>query len=192
MPMSCWARSIPSAFAGGTIALDVEAAEGALDARRRPGPGPVGRRWRPTASTRWSTRTWPMPPASTRSSAAPSSTSTHADRLRRRARRCMPRGVAEKLGIKRVIVPPNAGVGSAVGFLRAPVAYELVRSRYMRLDALRRGARPTQLLAEMSARGDGAGGARCARHDDLRAPRRLHALCRPGPRDRGVAAGAAL
>ena len=42
--------------------------------------------------------------------------------------------LAEKLGIDRIIVPPEAGVGSAVGFLEAPVAYELVRSRYMRLD----------------------------------------------------------
>ena len=43
--------------------------------------------------------------------------------------------LAEKLGIARVIVPPNAGVGSAIGFLRAPIAYERVHSRYMRLDA---------------------------------------------------------
>jgi N-methylhydantoinase A len=42
--------------------------------------------------------------------------------------------VAEKIGVPRVIVPPNAGVGSAVGFLAAPVSYELVRSRHMRLD----------------------------------------------------------
>ncbi len=41
--------------------------------------------------------------------------------------------LAEKLGISRIIVPTNAGVGSAVGFLRAPVAYEVVRSRNMRL-----------------------------------------------------------
>lgn len=32
--------------------------------------------------------------------------------------------IAEKLGIKRIIVPQNAGVGSAVGFLRSPVAFE--------------------------------------------------------------------
>jgi N-methylhydantoinase A/oxoprolinase/acetone carboxylase beta subunit len=32
--------------------------------------------------------------------------------------------IAQKLGIKRVIVPQNAGVGSAVGFLRSPVAFE--------------------------------------------------------------------
>ncbi len=42
--------------------------------------------------------------------------------------------LAEKLGISRVIVPAGAGVGSAIGFLRAPAAYETVRSRYMRLD----------------------------------------------------------
>ena len=40
-----------------------------------------------------------------------------------------------KLGAERVLVPPAAGVGSAVGFLTAPVAYEVVRSRYMRLGA---------------------------------------------------------
>jgi N-methylhydantoinase A len=43
--------------------------------------------------------------------------------------------LAEKLGIRRIIVPPDAGVGSAIGFLAAPAAYELVRSRYMRLDS---------------------------------------------------------
>jgi N-methylhydantoinase A len=42
--------------------------------------------------------------------------------------------IAEKLGIARIIVPPDAGVGSAIGFLAAPAAYELARSRYMRLD----------------------------------------------------------
>jgi N-methylhydantoinase A len=42
--------------------------------------------------------------------------------------------LAEKLGIRRVLVPSGAGVGSAVGFLMAPVAYEVVRSRYVQLD----------------------------------------------------------
>ena len=32
--------------------------------------------------------------------------------------------IADKLGIRRIIVPEHAGVGSAVGFLRSPVAYE--------------------------------------------------------------------
>ncbi|HRD74345.1 MAG TPA: hydantoinase/oxoprolinase family protein [Hyphomicrobiaceae bacterium] len=44
--------------------------------------------------------------------------------------------MAEKLGIRRVVVPEGAGVGSAIGFLRAPAAYELVRSRFMRLGEL--------------------------------------------------------
>ncbi|HEV7369147.1 hydantoinase/oxoprolinase family protein [Arenibaculum sp.] len=36
--------------------------------------------------------------------------------------------LAEKLGIRRVLVPVGAGVGSAIGFLAAPIAYEVVRS----------------------------------------------------------------
>jgi N-methylhydantoinase A len=58
--------------------------------------------------------------------------------------------LAEKLGIRRVLVPPNAGVGSAVGFLEAPAAYELVRSRHMRLDRFEPET-ANALLAEMSA-----------------------------------------
>jgi N-methylhydantoinase A len=42
--------------------------------------------------------------------------------------------VAEKLGLDRVLVPSYAGVGSAVGFLRAPIAYEIARSSLQRLD----------------------------------------------------------
>jgi len=42
--------------------------------------------------------------------------------------------LARTLGIDRVLVPTAAGVGSAVGFLRAPVAYEVVRSLYTLLD----------------------------------------------------------
>jgi N-methylhydantoinase A len=44
--------------------------------------------------------------------------------------------LADKLGLDRVLVPKNAGVGSAVGFLRAPIAYEIVRSHLQRLDML--------------------------------------------------------
>jgi N-methylhydantoinase A len=58
--------------------------------------------------------------------------------------------LAEKLGIARVIVPPNAGVGSAIGFLRAPIAFEVVRSRYMRLSAFDPAAANT-IIAEMRA-----------------------------------------
>ncbi|HKF72368.1 MAG TPA: hydantoinase/oxoprolinase family protein [Stellaceae bacterium] len=58
--------------------------------------------------------------------------------------------VAEKLGIARVLVPANAGVGSAVGFLRAPVAYEIVRSHLERVSAFNATV-VNRLLGEMRA-----------------------------------------
>ena len=36
--------------------------------------------------------------------------------------------LAQKLGIDRVVIPKGAGVGSAIGFLLAPIAYEVVRT----------------------------------------------------------------
>lgn len=44
--------------------------------------------------------------------------------------------LARKLGIATVIVPQSAGVGSAVGFLWAPIAYQAVRSLHQRLDRI--------------------------------------------------------
>jgi N-methylhydantoinase A len=41
--------------------------------------------------------------------------------------------LAQKLAIDKVIIPTKAGIGSAVGFLAAPIAFEVVRSRYMTL-----------------------------------------------------------
>jgi len=45
----------------------------------------------------------------------------------------------DKLGLDELFVPPGAGVGSAIGFLRAPFAYEAVRSHYTRLRPGRPG-----------------------------------------------------
>jgi N-methylhydantoinase A len=56
--------------------------------------------------------------------------------------------VAEKLGVGRVLIPANAGVGSAVGLLRAPVAYEIVRGRLVRLSEFDPAA-VNRLLSEM-------------------------------------------
>jgi N-methylhydantoinase A len=61
--------------------------------------------------------------------------------------------VAEKVGIGRVLVPVGAGVGSAIGFLRAPVGYEVVRSLYQRLGTFDVAA-VNALLAEMTAEAD--------------------------------------
>ncbi|MFM7053353.1 MAG: hydantoinase/oxoprolinase family protein, partial [Bacteroidota bacterium] len=44
--------------------------------------------------------------------------------------------LAQKLGICRVLVPAGAGVGSAIGFLQAPMAFEVVRSAQGRLSGL--------------------------------------------------------
>ena len=43
--------------------------------------------------------------------------------------------LAAKLGMRKVLVPVDASVGSAVGFLRAPVAFEVVRSLQLRDDS---------------------------------------------------------
>ena len=42
--------------------------------------------------------------------------------------------LCEKLGIDRLLVPTGAGVGSAIGFLRAPFSFEANRSVYMKLS----------------------------------------------------------
>ena len=41
--------------------------------------------------------------------------------------------LAETLNIKKIIIPSGAGVGSAIGFLKADIAYEVARSFYMDL-----------------------------------------------------------
>ena len=57
--------------------------------------------------------------------------------------------LAAKLGIDELLVPPGAGVGSAIGFLRAPFAYEAVRSHYARLDSFD-PAEVRTMLAELT------------------------------------------
>jgi N-methylhydantoinase A len=57
--------------------------------------------------------------------------------------------IAEKIGITRVLVPSGAGVGSAIGFLRAPIGYEVVRSLYQRLGSFDVGA-VNALLTDMA------------------------------------------
>lgn len=43
-------------------------------------------------------------------------------------------GLAKKLGAPRIVVPPNAGVGSALGFFTAPRAFDMLRSHKVTLE----------------------------------------------------------
>ena len=58
--------------------------------------------------------------------------------------------LCQKLGIGRFLVPPGAGVGSAIGFLRAPFSFEATRSAYMRLGDFNPAA-ARRVLAELRA-----------------------------------------
>lgn len=61
--------------------------------------------------------------------------------------------LARKLGIARLVVPNSAGVGSALGFLWAPVAYQTVRSLHQRLDRIDHTA-VERLLGELTETAD--------------------------------------
>ncbi|MEL7543586.1 MAG: hydantoinase/oxoprolinase family protein [Pseudomonadota bacterium] len=82
--------------------------------------------------------------------------------------------VARSAGISRVLVPPSPGVGSAVGFLYAPVAFEIVRSRYTLLataDVAAITAMLDEMVAEaraVVAQGAGEAGARTTRSAYMR------------------------
>ena len=62
--------------------------------------------------------------------------------------------LCRKLGIARCLVPEGAGVGSAIGFLRAPASYEASRSEVMRLGAFDAG-RAAAVLRELEAEARG-------------------------------------
>ena len=121
-------------FAGGSMALDAGAAEAAL-------LRDVGQPWREVdalqaadavseivdenmaAAARAHAAEWGRDMAGRTLIAFGGAAPLHAARL------------AEKLALAAVVVPPAAGVGSAVGFLAAPIAFEVVRSRHMLLSA---------------------------------------------------------
>jgi N-methylhydantoinase A len=63
--------------------------------------------------------------------------------------------LAEKLGIHSVLIPSGAGVGSAIGFLHAPVAFEIARSRFMRLSTFA-ASEVNDIFAAMEAEAVGA------------------------------------
>lgn len=56
--------------------------------------------------------------------------------------------LCEKLGIRRCLIPQGAGVGSAIGFLRAPFSFEANNSAFMQLSSFD-PVRVKQLFADM-------------------------------------------
>ena len=126
------AISIPPISSAARWRIDMDAARG--------GHAPAGRARRasaspgsPGASTTSSTRTWPMPRACT----SPSTART------RGATRCCATGgagpvhayyVAKKLGLRRLIAPPGAGVASALGLLIAPARVDRVATVAREMD----------------------------------------------------------
>mgnify|MGYP001444585062 CR=1 FL=1 len=189
-------RIDPEAFAAGTLALDRAAAETALatvigaplklDARwAAAGVGEIVEENMASAARVHAIERGRAPERCTMiafGGAAP----LHAARL------------AAKLGIDRVLVPVDASVGSAVGFLRAPVAFEVARSLAQRDDAFDAAA-VNRMLARMADEAAGivaagAGGAPLAtlRTVEMRYLGQGHELSIPLPQRELEAGDAAL
>jgi len=127
-------RVDPDAFAGGTLKLDFQRAEDAILAR-------IGAPLDMDAS--WAAAGIGEIVEENMASAA----RVHAIERGKVAERCTmiafgggaplhAARLAARLGIGKVLVPVDASVGSAVGFLRAPVSFEVVRSLQSRDDRL--------------------------------------------------------
>ena len=127
----------PDRFAGGSLPLDVDAAGDALDRdvaqpwAKAGGPGSLDAAAQAVAevvdenmaaAARAHAADWGKEVAGRTLIAFGGAAPLHAA------------NIARKLDLDAVLVPPSAGVGSAVGFLAAPISYEVVRSRYLRLS----------------------------------------------------------
>jgi len=119
-------RLDPDLFAGGTIRLDTGASRSAFDAMGASAPVGVAEIVDETMAS--AARVHAVEngedTAGRTMIAFGGAAPLHAARL------------AQKLGIARVLVPRGAGVGSAYGFLQAPIGFEVVRTRYTRLDTM--------------------------------------------------------
>ncbi|TSD85178.1 methylhydantoinase [Mycobacterium sp. KBS0706] len=62
-------------------------------------------------------------------------------------------GVARVLGVAEVIIPPASGAASALGFLAAPLSFELVRSHPVRFSGAFDAGAVNGVLAELEAEG---------------------------------------
>jgi N-methylhydantoinase A len=61
--------------------------------------------------------------------------------------------LAERVGVRHIVIPPDPGVGSAIGFLAAPVSFEIVRSLHVLMSAIDLAA-VNGLLTAMEAEAD--------------------------------------
>ncbi len=130
-------RIVAERFAGGAFRIDIDAATAALDADvGQPLKLPVDAAAfalseivdeNMASAARAHAAEFGVAPADRAMVAFGGAAPLHAVRL------------GEKLGVGRIVVPPSAGVGSAVGFLLAAVAYEVVRSRHQYLSSLDAG-----------------------------------------------------
>jgi N-methylhydantoinase A len=62
--------------------------------------------------------------------------------------------LCEKLGVDQCLIPQGAGVGSAIGFLKAPFGYEALASKIMRLSKFDAGA-INAMLDDLKATAEG-------------------------------------
>ena len=121
----------PDAFAGGTMRLDTQAARTAVEAHVGV---PIGVGWADAAAGVCEIVDENMANA-TRVHAADAGEELESRMLIATggAGPLHAARIAEKLGMATVVIPKAAGVGSAFGFLKAPIAYEAVHSQISHL-----------------------------------------------------------
>ena len=141
-------RLDPAAFAAGTMPLDAAAARAAIDAQIA-APQQLGADWAAAAMLE-------MVEENMANAAR-----VHAIERGLEASRCTmiafggaaplhAAALARRLGIREVVIPAGAGVGSAIGFLQSPLAFEMVRSHRVDEGAFDAGV-VDAMLAELEA-----------------------------------------
>ena len=153
-------RLRPERFAGGALALDVDTAAKAIQVALAAG------RTDSEADTQRDTRRSPTTTAAIAVCEVVDENMANAGRVHAADHGCdISRGtliafggaaplhaarVAAKLGIDDIVVPAGAGVGSAIGFLAAPVSHEAVRTRHARVSEFT-STRLAATIGEMAA-----------------------------------------